>query len=254
MTMWSVTYREIDNGRANVLVPIDDPPVSPAELAERRQTINRALFIADHPFGVLAYDLATLANASPRARDGALIGGGLADVATLGAAPRIASVRGPAVRPQGQPAPPTLPLPRPNTRYGDLKPNGQATGIAATLTAPMLGSGTRANRRLTPPGWQGHGRKYNEARGHLQERQLGCSGSDMRNLVTLTHNGANSPQMSSFENGVARRVRAGEVVGYSATPLYESGVLPPSAILLTAHGSRRAPAARIVQNPAGRRR
>jgi hypothetical protein len=60
--------------------------------------------------------------------------------------------------------------------------------------------------------------------------------------------------MQTFENGVARRVRSGEVVEYSAKPLYSRGVLPPSAILLTAHGSRDAPSARIINNPAGRRK
>lgn len=124
----------------------------------------------------------------------------------------------------------------------------------ATLTAPMLGSGTGANRRRIPPGWQGDGRVHNEARAHLLGNQLGGSGSDMRNLVTMTHNGANTPQMRDFENGVARRVRAGEVVEYSATPLYNSGTLPPSAVLLTTQGSRSAPSARIILNPAGRRR
>jgi len=76
----------------------------------------------------------------------------------------------------------------------------------------------------------------------------------MRNIVTLTHRGANTPQMQRFENGVARRLRAGEVVEYSSTPLYTDGALPPSAILLTAHGSRGMPAARLVLNPAGRRK
>ena len=48
--------------------------------------------------------------------------------------------------------------------------------------------------------------------------------------------------------------RTGEVVEYSATSLYDRGVLPPSRILLTAFGSRSGPSARIVENPAGKRR
>lgn len=245
-------YREIDNGRANVLVPIDDPRVSPAELAERRRAIERAFFMAANPLGGAAYGLATLANLSPQARDGALIAGGLADAAMLGVAPRGAPVRGAPVSPRVEPGPPTWQ--RPNARYSEPNAKGQATGITATLTAPKLGSGTRANRRLTPPGWQGNGKVHNEARAHLHGRELGGSGSDKRNIVTMTHNGANTPQMSGFEREVARRVRAGEVVEYSATPLYNEGVLPPSAILVTAHGSRGAPTARIIHNPAGRRR
>jgi hypothetical protein len=76
----------------------------------------------------------------------------------------------------------------------------------------------------------------------------------MRNFVTQTQQGSNTPQMRDFEGGVARRVRAGEVVEYSAAPLYAPGVLPPSAILLTAHGSRGAPSAQLIPNPAGRRK
>src|SRR3954453_21627839 len=102
----------------------------------------------------------------------------------------------------------------------------------------MLGTGKVASRRLAPPGWQGNGNLYNEARGHLLAKSLGGAGGlDGRNFVTLTHRGANSPQMSNFEQGVARSVRAGKVVEYAAKPLYDDGVLPPSAILLTAHAA-----------------
>jgi hypothetical protein len=59
------------------------------------------------------------------------------------------------------------------------------------------------------------------------------------------------PQMSSFERQVANRVRAGEVVDYTAKPLYEDGILPPSAVLVTAIGSRQQPTARLIRNPAG---
>lgn len=59
---------------ANVLVPVDDPLVSPAEREEQWRGIERAYFMADHPLGSVAYDVATLANASPGARDGALVG------------------------------------------------------------------------------------------------------------------------------------------------------------------------------------
>jgi hypothetical protein len=34
----------------------------------------------------------------------------------------------------------------------------------------------------------------------------------------------------------------------------DDGVLPPSAILLTAHGSRGVPSASLIRNPAGRRK
>lgn len=250
VTIGGQRYREVDNGRANVLVPADDSRFSPAERAGQRRAIERASFIADHPFGSVAYGLATLAGASPATRDRALVGGGMADGALLGVAARGAPARG--VPPPFRGAPAPAPVVRDKVRYSEVNANGQATGVNGTPTADMLGAGTKA--RGTPPGWQGHGRRYNEARAHLLARQLGGSGTDVRNIVTMTHKGANTPQMSSFEGAVARRVRAGEVFEYSVMPLYGPGVLPPSAVLLTAYGSRGTPAARIIQNPAGRRR
>lgn len=240
------------NGREVSVVQPARPPVSPTDLAEQQRGIQRARFLAQSPLGGLAYGIATLAGGSPQTRDRALMAGGLADAVMLGGAPR-----GPRAR--GQPTPPKpqlppAPLRRDDKRLKELNGSGQAMGVEATLTAPMLGSGTRANWRLTPPGWQGNGDIYNEARGHLLGRQLGGLGNDPRNLVTLTQRGANSPQMRDFENQVASRVRSGEVVEYAAMPLYNNGALPPSAILLTAHGSRGAPVARIVNNPAGRPR
>ena len=109
---------------------------------------------------------------------------------------------------------------------------------------------------MKPPGWQGDGNLYNEARAHLLAKSLGGPGGlDKRNFVTLTNRGANSPQMSGFERGIAKRVDAGEVIEFHAQPLYNDGVLPPSAILLTAHGSRGgAPSARLIRNPAGQRK
>lgn len=253
VTVGGQTYREDDDGRANVLTPIDDPSISPAQLAERRRAIDRVQFMADNPFAAGAYGIASLADLSVLDPDAALAGGGLIDAALMGAAPRAAPVRRLAPSPQGGLASPSWQ--RPNVRYGELNANGQATGVDATLTPPMLGAGARADRRLRPPGWRGNGTTYNEARGHLLARSLGGAGGlEARNFVTLTQRGANTPQMRGFEQGVARRVRAGEVVDYAATPLYGDGALAPSAVLLTARGSRGIPTARLVVNPAGRRK
>jgi hypothetical protein len=246
-------YREVDNGTANVRVPVDDPGVSPAEREEQRRAVARALFMQNSPLGGAAYGVATLANASPQARDAALVAGGAADAA-MSFAPRVATPRGPASPAQrGQPAQP--PLLRPNIRNRGVNPQGQALGIDVTLAEPMLGSGTRANPRIRPPGWSGNGTVHNEARGHLHARDLGGSGRKTQDLVTITQHPTNSPQMRNFEQDVASRMRAGEVVEYSVLPLYSDGILPPSTIVMTAHGSRGAPpAGRIISNPAGRRR
>lgn len=153
---------------------------------------------------------------------------------------------------RAQAAPPSTQ--RPSIRLRGLNEKGQAQGVTSTITTPMLGTGSKAHWRRRPPGWQGNGSVYNEARAHLQGADLGGSGRDLRNLVTLTRNPANSPYMREFERTVAQRVRDGEVIEYSATPLYSDGVLPPRSILLTAIGSRGAPIARLIQNPAGRPR
>jgi len=241
------TYREIDNGRANVLVPV--AKASPAELAERQRAVERHMFMTELPFAGIAYGVATMANASPQTRDRAMIAGGLANTAMLGAAPRAARIRGPAAGPQGKLGDPDLR--RPDIRYREHNAREQPTGAESALTAPLLGRGTETNRRRNPPGWGGHGTRNNEARAHLLARRLGGSGKDPQNIVTLTHKGANTPQMSTFENRVARRVRAGEVVNYSVTPLYKGEPLQPHSILLTAHGSRSAlPSVGLIRNPA----
>ncbi len=225
--------------------------ISPAERASRRQAIERALTMADSPLGGAAYGIASLAGASQRGRDQALAAGVGADTVMTSVAPFGAALRG---RPT-PPAPAAGPIgsQRPSIRYGELNERGQATGAKATLTEPMLDTGTRANWRQTPPGWQGDGSRYNEARAHLLGRQLGGRGVP-RNIATMTQNGANTPQMRGFEDAVARRVRAGEVVEYFATPLYEDGILPPSAVLVSATGSRQQPMARLIFNLAGARR
>jgi hypothetical protein len=251
-TIGGQTYRVVDRGGACVLVPIDDPSVSPAELAENKRAVERILFMEDNTLGGSAYGIASFLNASPKARDQALVFGGLAGTAMLGAAPRAAPSRGRAQPWRARGESPSQQ--RENIRARELNSDGQAQGVAATLTTPMLGTGTRANGRRKPPGWSGNGDKFNEARGHLLGRQLGGSGNDMRNLVTLTHIGANTPQMSDFEHKVAGRVRAGEVVEYTSTPLYGPGALPPSHVLLTATGSRGTPTAALIRNPAGQRR
>ena len=108
VTIEGQTYKGVDNGRANVLIPVDDPRVPAGELAERKRSVARVQFMADHPFGSVAYDLAMLANASTQARDNALVAGGLADTVTSGFAPLGASIRTPAKPPRGQVAFPNL--------------------------------------------------------------------------------------------------------------------------------------------------
>lgn len=243
-------YKGEDNGRANVLVPVDDPRVPPGEMAERRRAVARVRFMADHPLGSAGYSLATLANASPGARDGALFAGGLADTLMSGVAPFGGSIRSPTKPPRGRVAQPNLP--RPSVEYRAANAIGQAQGANATLSKQTLGTGTRAKQSLVPPGWQGDGKFFNEARGHLVGKQLGGPGATLDQVVTQTQNGSNTPQMSKFESGLARRLRNGEVINYFVTPLYSKGFLPPSSLRLMAHGSRdMIPSVTFIKNPAG---
>jgi hypothetical protein len=110
----------------------------------------------------------------------------------------------------------------------------------------MLGTGTRATR--TPPGY---GPNAGLARGHLIARQLGGTGRDVRNLVTLYQRPANTPAMLRFENQVRAAVRGGEKVRYTVTPIYRGAEAVPRAVTLSARGSRGFRLAVSVLNKAG---
>ena len=233
-------YPPVDNGRAIKLVPID-PLYTPAERAAQRDGVVRALFMADHSLGTMAYAAAAMMGASQKTRDAALLGGGLADEAAIGA-------RSPGAVRLRQPTP-KIKSPREPVRQGELNEQGQPSGFNASMTRGMLAGGTRPKRSIRPPGFEA-----GDSRGHVRAKQLGGLGEDDRNLMTLTQFPTNSPQMSTFENAVKRRVLAGEAVEYMVKPLYREGSLPPSTILLTATGPRHPPAARVIRNPAGHRR
>jgi hypothetical protein len=235
------------NGRAACVTPAR---YSLAELAEQRQAIERALFMASAPIAGASYGAAAMAGASPAARDRALMAGAIADTALLGVAPRAAL-------PRSQPPAPRSPVLRtgPRTDLGRrTNAQGQVTSAVAELTKGDLRFGRRPDRRIKPPGWQGDGREHKESRGHVIAGSLGGPHDQWDNFVTLTQKPTNSPQMSGFEREVARRLRGGEAIEYRVTPLYRTGALPPSHLLLTAHGPREGFAARVIGNPAGRRR
>lgn len=250
VTIGRQTYREVDNGSANVLVPVANSSITPEVYAAQQQALRQAARMAQSPFGAIAYGIVGGASAPQPVGEVAMSAGELVDGLGAGRAVRTGPVRRQPALWRGQVAPPSTP--RDPVRTRPLNGAGQATGVSATLTAPMLGTGTKANRRYSPPGWRSGQAPYFDNRAHLLARQLGGDGKDPRNLVTAARQ-TNHPRMSQFERGVASRVRAGEVVEYSATPLYD-GVGAPSALFLTASGSRGAPTARLIQNPVGQRR
>jgi len=74
-------------------------------------------------------------------------------------------------------------------------------------------------------------------RDSLLAAQLGGPGSDVRNLVTIVQNPANTPVMSGFEAAVRTALAAGQTVDYSVTPIYRGASLVPAGITIRAIGS-----------------
>ena len=136
-------------------------------------------------------------------------------------------------------------------QYGPLDALGRPTGVTASITSDMIGTGTKANPNIIPPGWSGNGVLSNEARGHLLGAQLGGSGDVAENLVTLQQNPANSPVMRGFESLVRSAVESGQVVEYSSTPIYDGASLIPRGITLSGSGSGEFNLNVTVVNPSG---
>lgn len=243
------TYREIDNGRANVLVPVLNPLFTSKELAERKQGAERALFMANNPVAGALYGVASLANAPPRVRDVAMTIGGVADAAMSGAAARNAPVRRPT--PTGKAAP-IVPWDG-GFHYREANAAGQSQGFKAVLAAPLgMGGGTK--KHIKPPGFISGKPPHKHHRAHLAGKQLGGHADQLKKVFAATGNPTNSPLMRDFENDGARRVRAGEILDYSVTPFYNPGVPAPAMVLMTMSGDRGPPRALIVENPLGRRK
>ncbi|MFP3919987.1 DNA/RNA non-specific endonuclease, partial [Lysinibacillus telephonicus] len=119
--------------------------------------------------------------------------------------------------------------------YGELDHLGRPTGVSATITSDMIGTGSPASFHIRPPGFGGQ--KSGHARGHLLAKILGGSGKDSRNLVTLIHNPVNSPVMRDFELAVRDIVKNGQTVSYRAVPIYDGSDLMPRGVTLSAKGT-----------------
>lgn len=102
----------------------------------------------------------------------------------------------------------------------------------------MIGTGSKASQSIIPPGFQGGGPGgAGHARGHLLGNQLGGTGKDVRNLVTLYQTPVNTPVMRDYESSVRAAVESGQVVRYQAIPVYEGTNLMPTAVTLRAQGT-----------------
>ena len=121
--------------------------------------------------------------------------------------------------------------------YGPLDSLGRATGVEAYITPDMINTGTKANQGIRPPGFVSGSPDVGHARGHLLGKQLGGSGDEERNLVTLWQNPVNTPVMRGYETTVRGWADAGNDVLYSSTPIYEGSNPMPVGVTLSAESS-----------------
>ncbi|HEY1016595.1 MAG TPA: DNA/RNA non-specific endonuclease, partial [Herpetosiphonaceae bacterium] len=121
--------------------------------------------------------------------------------------------------------------------YGTLDEFGRPSGITATITEGMIGTGTEAASSIRPPGFDTLP-LGNRARGHLLGNQLGGLGNIPHNLVGIYQNPVNVPQMVVLENSVRKAVEEGQTVTYSVTPIYDGDNPLPVEIRMTAQGDK----------------
>jgi RHS repeat-associated protein len=119
-------------------------------------------------------------------------------------------------------------------KKGSLVQDGPATEIVGS-SAPWPPS-TPGFWESVPKGFVlGNDPQLN--RGHLLARQLGGSGTDLRNLVPL-YRKANTEEMAGAEQKIADSIAAGNTVYYTSIPVYENENNPiPLGVTMTAYTS-----------------
>jgi len=139
------------------------------------------------------------------------------------------------------------------TRYRGRDGLDRPQGASTVITKANSGiKGSEADDQIIPPGWAGNGTQFNQARGHLIGNLLKGSGTEPRNLVTLTQNPWNSPYMRSYEAQVRRRaIDNDEAIQYTVTPRYASDYhLVPDDLLIEAYGNKGYVLSVPIANPA----
>lgn len=119
--------------------------------------------------------------------------------------------------------------------YSPLDHLKRPTGADALLKKAMINTGTGANRKIRPPGFIS-GPKYDHSRGHLIAKQLGGSGDEPKNLVTLYQYPVNDPYMNYYELKIRHALNKGETIRYRVVPQYSGQELIPETIILEARG------------------
>lgn len=122
--------------------------------------------------------------------------------------------------------------------YGPLDGHGRPTGVWATLTSKDLRPTGSSPPTFDPPGFISGKDPHFQQRSHLLADTLGGSGSDARNLVTLS-DGSNHPGMSRIEGKIRKFLRENPncSVTYVAIPMYNGSNLTPTGVAITARTS-----------------
>ena len=120
--------------------------------------------------------------------------------------------------------------------YGEYDELGRPTAANALIVPSMIGTGTSAQQDIRPPGFISGLDPNNHSRGHLIGRQLGGSGDEAKNLVTLYQNPVNTPYMTKYENMIRKAVDNGETVRYRVVPIYDGDIGMPVAVQMEAKG------------------
>ncbi|MEU6280834.1 ricin-type beta-trefoil lectin domain protein [Streptomyces sp. NPDC047028] len=118
--------------------------------------------------------------------------------------------------------------------YGTVDAAQRRSGVVAIVTKEMLGTGTKAVRRIKPPGFVSGAN--GDARGHLLPQALGGLGTVEANFVRTTAAIDNGP-MRTFEESIAKYLNDaddGHVIMYSGTPHYNPGDNVPFAVTIEA--------------------
>lgn len=100
-----------------------------------------------------------------------------------------------------------------------LDPLGRPTGVHAIITKDMINTGSSATSKVTPPAFGGQAAKHH--RGHLLAKELGGSGTDPRNIVTMHGYANQSYQGMRYWETLARSLaESGDTVHYTIVPVY----------------------------------
>lgn len=245
VTIGDALYYARDTGDSTVLVPLQEArPWSRSDDARRRRDVERIGVLLHATIGSGLYGLAKLLGASDRIADSVLGVGSIVDAALVGGARSGGRVRTPRAPPQRIDSPTQQ---QPPLRFGRPTASGQATRTNSTITSKQVGTGSKAERSIRPPGWQEQfpdRPRPDQQRGHLNAAVLGGTGRDPRNLMTIPSK--TNQEMWSFEKIVRDRAKSGEVLEYQVQPFYDGPGQSPSMILMMATGTRGQPMGRVI--------